>query len=56
MGKSIKKEMMRNNPACASTPEEIMKWEIAKELGVSQVQVSRIENKVLKEFKDGMIV
>lgn len=34
MGKSIKKEMMRNNPAYASTPEEIMKWEIAKELGV----------------------
>ncbi len=30
--------------------------EIAKELGVSQVQVSRIENKVLKDFKDGMIV
>ena len=26
--------------------------EIAKELGVSQVQVSRIENKVLKEMKD----
>lgn len=28
--------------------------EIAKELGVSQVQVSRIENKVLKKLKDGM--
>lgn len=30
--------------------------EIAKELGVSQVQVSRIENKVLKEMKDGISV
>ncbi len=30
--------------------------EIAKELGVSQVQVSRIENKVLKELKEGIIV
>lgn len=29
--------------------------EIAKELGVSQVQVSRIENKVLQKLKDGMI-
>ena len=28
--------------------------EIAKELGVSQVQVSRIENKVLQKLKDGM--
>ncbi len=28
--------------------------EIAKELGVSQVQVSRIENKVLHEFKEGI--
>ncbi len=28
--------------------------EIAKELGVSQVQVSRIENKILKEFKEGI--
>ena len=28
--------------------------EIAKELGVSQVQVSRIENKVLKDFKDNI--
>ena len=27
---------------------------IAKELGVSQVQVSRIENKVLQKLKDGM--
>ena len=34
MSRSIKKEMMRNNPKFASTPEEIMKWEIAKELGV----------------------
>ncbi len=34
MSKSLKKEMMKNDPACASTPEEIMKWEIAKELGV----------------------
>ncbi len=30
--------------------------EIAKELGVSQVQVSRIENKVLKDFKEGIDV
>ena len=30
--------------------------EIAKELGVSQVQVSRIENKVLSELKDKMTV
>lgn len=30
--------------------------EIAKELGVSQVQVSRIENKVLKEMKEGIDV
>ena len=30
--------------------------EIAKELGVSQVQVSRIENKVLNELKDKMTV
>ncbi len=30
--------------------------EIAKELGVSQVQVSRIENKVLNEFRDGIDV
>lgn len=29
--------------------------EIAQELGVSQVQVSRIENKVLQKLKDGMI-
>ncbi len=29
--------------------------EIAKELGVSQVQVSRIENKVLQKLKDGML-
>lgn len=29
--------------------------EIAKELGVSQVQISRIENKVLSEMKDKMI-
>lgn len=28
--------------------------EIAKELGVSQVQVSRIENKVLKDMRDGI--
>lgn len=28
--------------------------EIAKELGVSQVQVSRIENKVLQSMRDGM--
>ena len=30
--------------------------EIAKELGVSQVQVSRIENKVLSELKDKMTI
>ncbi len=30
--------------------------EIAKELGISQVQISRIENKVLKEMKEHMIV
>lgn len=30
--------------------------EIAKELGVSQVQVSRIENRILKEIKDGINV
>ena len=29
--------------------------EIAQELGVSQVQVSRIENKVLQKLRDGMI-
>ena len=29
--------------------------EIAQELGVSQVQVSRIENKALQKLKDGMI-
>ncbi len=34
MSRSIKKEMMKNDPSCASTPEDIMKWEIAKELGV----------------------
>ena len=26
--------------------------EVAKELGVSQVQVSRIESKILKQFKE----
>jgi len=30
--------------------------EIAKELGVSQVQISRIENKVLSEMKDKLSV
>jgi len=30
--------------------------EIAKELGVSQVQVSRIENKVLAQLKEGINV
>ncbi len=34
MGKSVKKEIMKNDPSCAATPEEKMKWEIAKELGV----------------------
>ena len=34
MGKSIKKEIMKNDPSCASTPQEKMKWEIAKELGI----------------------
>ena len=31
---SQKKEAQRNDPSKAQTPEEIMKWEIAKELGV----------------------
>lgn len=31
---SRKKESERNDPAKARTPEERMKWEIAKELGV----------------------
>lgn len=31
---SAKKEAERNNPACAHTPDEIMKWEIAEELGL----------------------
>lgn len=31
---SAKKEAERNNPALATSPDEIMKWEIAKELGV----------------------
>ena len=30
--------------------------EIAKELGVSQVQVSRIENKILSDFKEKLSV
>ena len=30
--------------------------EIAKELGVSQVQISRIENKVLTEMKDKLSI
>ncbi len=30
--------------------------EIAKELGISQVQISRIENKVLNELKNNLIV
>ena len=30
--------------------------QIAKELGVSQVQMSRIENKVLSEMKDKLSV
>ena len=29
--------------------------EIAKELGVSQVQVSRIENKILKDLKSSFL-
>ena len=32
--KMSKKERQRNDPAFASTPDEIMKWEIAKELGL----------------------
>ena len=32
--KISKKEARRNDPSQASSPEEIMKWEIAKELGV----------------------
>lgn len=31
---SAKKEAERNNPAFAHTPDEIMKWEIAEELGL----------------------
>ncbi len=32
--KLTKKEILKNDPSAATTPEEIMKWEIAKELGV----------------------
>ena len=32
--KITKKEMRRNDPSLASTPDEIMKGEIAKELGL----------------------
>lgn len=32
--KITKKEMRRNDPSLATTPDEIMKWEIAKELGL----------------------
>lgn len=32
--KITKKEMRKNDPSLASTPDEIMKWEIAKELGL----------------------
>lgn len=32
--KITKKEMRRNDPSLASTPDEIMKWEIARELGL----------------------
>jgi len=32
--KLTKKEIRKNDPSLASTPEEIMKWEIAKEIGL----------------------
>lgn len=32
--KMSKKEALRNDPSSAKTPDEKMKWEIAKELGV----------------------
>ena len=31
---SKKKEIERNDPSKAQTPEECMKWEIAREIGV----------------------
>ena len=30
--------------------------EVAEQIGVSQVQVSRIENKIIKEFREKLIV
>ena len=32
--KMSKEEIRRNDPTQARTPEEVMKWEIAKELGL----------------------
>ena len=32
--KLTKKEIRKNDPSLASTPDEIMKWEIAKEIGL----------------------
>lgn len=32
--KMTKKERIKNDPSKASTPDEIMKWEIARELGL----------------------
>ena len=34
---SQKKEAQRNDPSKAKTPEEIMKWEIAKELDFDEL-------------------
>ena len=34
MRKMSKKEERKNDPSQAITPDEIMKWEIAKELGL----------------------
>ena len=31
---NTKNELIKNDPSLASTPAEIMKWEIAKELGL----------------------
>lgn len=32
--KLSKKELLKNDPSAATTPDEIMKWEIARELGI----------------------
>ena len=36
---NTKKELIKNDPSLASTPAEIMKWEIAKELGFNTHKV-----------------